>query len=207
MAKLTLDCFNKGISLLEEVFRDGKSISSSLKEIYWNCLKEFTEEQFKAAIESIISTHVYNFMPKPADIISAINGSSIDDAAIRAWGYVKKAIAEIGAYESVKFDDEAINYIIPIYFGGWIEICATENDKLVWVEKDFIKYYKSISKCGFKKIDHLPGICEHTNKLNNASLKGKEYLKLPVLVDTKEQIQKLINEKKQDIVNLATNKD
>ena len=166
MSKLTRKDFAQGIIMLAELFNKGKTPSKMLQDIYWDRLKKYTKEKFEIAIVNIIDHYSYNTMPKPNDIISAIEGKpeDIEALAIRQWEFVKKAIMDHGAYRSLSFDDPIINHIILRYFDGWESLCQTLMDELKWKEKDFIKYYIALKKVGVDSgIEYLPGISDRSN--------------------------------------------
>ena len=81
--------FAKKIVGLSEVFN--ASMSEMAIEIYFNTLSEYTIEQVGAAVSVILKNRVYNWMPKPAEIIEAIDGGK-NVKALSAWDDV---IAEI----------------------------------------------------------------------------------------------------------------
>jgi hypothetical protein len=96
----------------------GKAMSTTLTEIYWQALSEYS----LAAVHDAIHRHVTHpdtgqFMPKPADLVKLIMGGSADQAYL-AWSKVRRAIQTIGSYQSIVFDDANIHAVIHDMGGG-----------------------------------------------------------------------------------------
>lgn len=85
-----------------------------------------------------------------------------EDRSDVAWRVVRRCISSIGGYESVDFDDPAINAAIRD-IGGWVQLCDTPTSDLTWKEKDFKRAYGSVVLTGAGHGDYLPGIQERTN--------------------------------------------
>lgn len=169
--------FLQGLVILCEVFNDSKELSPAVESIYWEALKKYSKEQYDTAIKKIISTYVYNNIPKPAVIIKAIDGSIEEQGSI-AWTYVVQAIRDIGAYQSVIFDDPTINSVIQNFMGGWTALCQTLLEDLHWKEKDFVVNY---------------AICKNNPAFDKPEmLCGISMNQIPVLVKTKKEIFKAI---------------
>jgi len=119
----------------------GKDLPEAAIELYWQSLRHFSY----AAVEQALQAHRDNpdggqFMPKPADIIRLLTGSS-QDRALSAWTTVEKAIAAIGSYESVVFDDALIHAVLDD-MGGWITLCQTTTAQLKFSSIEFQKRYQ-----------------------------------------------------------------
>jgi len=177
MSELTEKDFISGITILSEMFNNGKSLSEPLQDIYWKALKKYSKEQYEIAIEKIISTYEYNNLPKPADIVKAIDGSIEQQGSI-AWMHVVGAIRNIGAYQSVIFDDPIINTVIQKFMGGWITLCQILEKDLHWKEKDFIGNYE---------------MCKNNPAFDTPKiLSGINMSRTPVLITTKNKTLKAI---------------
>lgn len=118
-----------------------KNLSKAVIDIYWQALARFTLADVKHALQ----THVNHpdggqFFPKPADIIRLLEGSGSDKAST-AWAKVEKAIARIGSYSSVVFDDSLIHAVIED-MGGWIKLCEKTAEKLSFNGLEFQKRYQ-----------------------------------------------------------------
>lgn len=171
------------IEVLEAVAEQyGKPLSDGLKELYWNALKGYDYE----AVTLALTRHIRNtdsgmFMPKIADIVKMLQGST-QDSAFAAWTKVDKAVRSVGTYDSVVFDDPIIHRVIND-MGGWMQLGQKQETDWPFVAKEFENRYR-----GFKSRNEvpeypkaLPGIFEAHN--------SKEGHKVapPVLIGNKEQ--------------------
>jgi hypothetical protein len=123
----------------------GKTLSDGLKELYWNGLKGYDF----AAVQSAFGRHIANpdtgmFMPKIADIVKMLQGSS-QDSAYAAWTRVDKAIRSVGTYATVIFDDPLIHRTISD-MGGWIAIGSKKESDWPFVAKEFETRYRGMKQ-------------------------------------------------------------
>lgn len=116
-----------------------KELSETILTIYWKVLKNLSIEDFRNAVNIVASSN--KFFPKPAELIAAVAPDS-EGMAIVAYDRVMDAMS-IGTYETICFDDPAINAAISS-MGGWIEFGKKENNE--WTRKDFYKAYQVHSK-------------------------------------------------------------
>ncbi|CAH6961843.1 putative Bacteriophage protein [Vibrio chagasii] len=119
-----------------------RELSQAVMEIWFDDLKSHDI----GSIEQAFQMHRRNpdngqYPPKPADIEKLIGGTS-DDRALIAWSKVKKAIGEIGAHNSLVFDDPLIHAVITD-MGDWVKICRTSDDEFPFVAKEFERRYRS----------------------------------------------------------------
>jgi hypothetical protein len=110
-----------------------------------------------ADIRGALSRHVGDadrgqFPPRPADVVRQIEGSTTGAAPL-AWGKVIKAVAQVGSWTTVVFDDAAIHAAIAD-LGGWPEICRCTNDELPFLQRRFESAYRSYRERG--KFDYPP---------------------------------------------------
>ena len=140
-----------------------KSVSKTLTSIYWQALQQFELEDVKQAFKAHINNpDCGRFFPKPADIVRFISGTG-ETRALLAWTKVAKAIANIGSYQSVIFDDPLIHNVLDD-MGGWINICSITEDKMPYRANEFQKRYMGyVNKppCHYSK--SLCGISERDN--------------------------------------------
>lgn len=121
-----------------------KTPSEGLTSMYYEALKNLSDDDFKRAVSTVISSKTFNKLPMPGELLSAVNGNP-EDAALLALEKVEKAIREIGAYDTVIFDDPVIHAVIEA-LEGWEKICHMPLDEWKWVRKDFIKLYQAIGR-------------------------------------------------------------
>ena len=117
-----------------------KPANEILIELYWRALEPFEFPLVKAAL----LVHLNNpdtgqFMPKPADVVRYLQGSS-QTQALKAWTKVAQAIRSVGGYTSVVFDDALIHAVIED-MGGWIALCQTLLKDFPFRAHEFAKRY------------------------------------------------------------------
>lgn len=130
--------FTKMLIDLGEVY--SKTISVTLTNFYWQSLKHLGLPALKRAIEAHIKNPDHGqYFPKPADFIRLIEGSK-EHRALKAWSKVRKAINQIGAYNTVVFDDALIHAVLQ-EMGGWINLCTTSIKEISFRANEFQKHY------------------------------------------------------------------
>lgn len=122
----------------------GRDLSADVVEIYWQALAAYD----LSAVRQALDRHVKNpdsgqFMPKPADIIRMLGGTT-QDAAMAAWAKVEKALRLVGGYTSITFDDPVIHAVIRD-MGGWIKLTETKVDDLPFRAKEFEARYRGFA--------------------------------------------------------------
>lgn len=127
-----------------------KEINDFALDLWWNALKQYD----LAAITQAFGRHVVNtesgkWLPKPADIIRMLQGST-QDAALIAWAKVDKAVRHKGCYVDVVFDDPLIHRVLHD-MGGWISLGQKNEDEWPFVAKEFENRYR-----GFRERSETP---------------------------------------------------
>jgi len=136
-----------------------KKLSQTLADIYWESLKQFTDEQCIKVFKELILTS--RFFPKPVDFIEILKGKEEHNATI-AWIEVLNAVKSVGNYQSVKFSDPVIHSVIQV-MGGWEKLASTmTSDEEKWKQKEFEKLYQVMERRG-KHPEYLPGTHEMEN--------------------------------------------
>lgn len=154
--------FIRGFTGLCELF--DKTVSDSLTDIYYESLKSMSDDEFKAAVNRIITTA--KFFPKPADFLETLR---IDESAQAIMAYEKAINAgqQYGAYRSVQFDDPAIHSTIEL-MGGWQKFCLSEDERK-WQQKEFEEIYQVMRRRG-EHPKYLPGQVEQVNALKGCEI-------------------------------------
>jgi len=117
----------------------------------------------------IVDPDVGQFMPKPADFVRYIEGNN-ETKALIAWGKVMRAIREVGAWESVTFDDAKIHAVI-LDMGGWIELCRKTIKELDFMAREFEKRYCAYQYRGDDNYpERLTGKKEQINSYQNGAV-------------------------------------
>lgn len=151
----------------------GKPMSDAVIGLWWEGLKAYDI----AAIEHAFASHVKNpdtgqFMPKIADVVKMIGGTT-NDRSLVAWAKVDKAVRQVGPYETVVFDDPLINRVLHD-MGGWMILAEKTDDDWPFVAKEFEQRYR-----GYAMRDEIPeypskliGMFEATNNKNGHKYDG-----------------------------------
>lgn len=132
----------------------GKQVSDIALSLWWNALKHFD----LPAIREALSAHVRNpdngqFMPKPADIIRLLGGTTTDSAML-AWSKVDKAVREVGTYRDIAFDDSIIHRVI-YDMGGWPIFGTKTEDEWPFVAREFQTRYRGYAITGVTEYPKL----------------------------------------------------
>ena len=106
------------------------------------------------AVADALNKHCVNpdngqFMPKPADIVKMLQGST-QDAGLVAWSKVDAAIRMRGTYVSVVFDDPIIHRVI-LEMGGWVQIGGKNETDMPFLKNEFVNRYR-----GYKMRNEVP---------------------------------------------------
>jgi hypothetical protein len=125
----------------------GKHQSPFAIGLWWGVLKDFELD----AIRDAISRHIRNpdtgqFMPKPADVVRMMQGSTLDAASV-AWSKVDKALRSIGTYSDVVFDDALIHRVIED-MGGWVFLGTKTEKEWPFFGNEFITRYRGYASRG-----------------------------------------------------------
>lgn len=132
--------FCRCLSVMADVY--SKPMSEGVITMWWKSLEGYEFQQVdRAFMAAVKNADGGQFMPKPADIIRLIDGSSNDRASI-AWGKVLEAASSVGAYQDVCFDDPVIHSAV-MDCGGWSSICRTEAESLSYTQHRFCECYRA----------------------------------------------------------------
>lgn len=145
-----------------------KTPNAPTLQLWWNLLKDFELNVVKKGFEAHLSNPDRGqYLPKPADILRQLEGSTLD-LALLAWSKVDHAVKTIGPYKDIVFDDPIIHAVIHD-MGGWIGLGDKTLDEWPFVGNEFHNRYK-----GYKnKIDLinypsvLTGIANKFNLVEN----------------------------------------
>jgi hypothetical protein len=125
----------------------GREVSASVTAIWWAALQGHDIE----AVEVAFQRHMMNpdtgqFMPKPADIVRMLAGTTQDSAMV-AWAKVDKAMRTVGTYQSVVFDDPLAMRVLQD-MGGWIALGTKDGDEWPFVANEFRTRYQGYKQRG-----------------------------------------------------------
>lgn len=162
----------------------GTKMQPSLLELWWDVLADFD----MPAIRRALTMHLRNpdtgqFMPKPADVIRMLGGTTLDAAQI-AWAKVHGAVRRVGSWMDVIFDDPLIHCVLGD-MGGWVLLCSTLEDEMPFKAREFENRYR-----GYARQQAAPqGVPSLTGRINAQNLaEGHlEHLVAPMLVGDPER--------------------
>ncbi len=138
--------------------------SDFVGQVWWGAMKVFE----LAAVRDALGRHAANpdagqFLPKPADVVKMLEGST-QDAALLAWHKVDKAVREVGTYASVAFDDALIHRVV-FEMGGWVSLGTKDESEWPFLRNEFVNRYRGYR--GRSQVPEYPplliGIAETTN--------------------------------------------
>lgn len=154
--------FHEGIEGVYSFYN--RELSRFALDVWWNAMKPFD----LAVVIDAFNRHLMNpdngqFLPKPADLVKLLGGST-QDRALVAWAKVDKALRRIGTYESVVFDDPIIHRVLHD-MGGWVPLGQKTEDEWPFIAKEFENRYRGFSSRGetpsYPKV--LAGIAQSYN--------------------------------------------
>ncbi|MBN2700823.1 MAG: hypothetical protein JXR29_05170 [Methylothermaceae bacterium] len=144
----------------------GKVLSEFALSVWWQAMRPFD----LSAVREALSRHVVNpdtgqYLPKPADAIRMLGGSTADSALL-AWSKVNKAMRCVGPHQSVAFDDCLIHRVIED-MGGWIALGRKTEHEWPFVANEFQTRYRgyAMRSARPKYPPHLAGIAESANRI------------------------------------------
>lgn len=141
----------------------GHKLSDMQGALWFDSLARYSLDQVQAAFKR----HVTNpesgrFMPKPADLILAIDGLPGDRAEL-AWSRVAAAIDCYGPTSSVRFEDGVAASVVRD-MGGWIKVARTTTKDMPFLQREFCRRYSALYAIGgLQPPDTLPGVYEIDN--------------------------------------------
>lgn len=138
-------------------------MSDEVAMLHFGALQDYSlEDVRKGFFAAMRNPDSGQFMPRPADVIRELSGSS-DTRAASAWSKVFEAICRIGHMPSVAFDDAIIHAVITD-MGGWVKLALVGNDELPFRERDFLRIYRGyIGRSLGDYPRYLPGMAEAEN--------------------------------------------
>lgn len=164
----------------------GKDLSKFAVAVWLQACETLDVEQVTKALSAhLMDPERGQFMPKPADIVRQIQGTSTDRSLI-AWGKVMDACQRVGAYTSVCFDDGIIHAAIED-MGGWVKLCRSKTDELGYIQKRFCDSYKAYATRGDTS---YPALLIGEHDIGNA-VKGYAPF-APVLIGNPEKAQRVL---------------
>lgn len=158
-------------------FRDGvagvysfysKEVSGFALDVWWTALKIYD----LAAIKDAFNRHLMNpdsgqFLPRPADIVRMLSGST-QDAALRAWATVDKTVRAVGTWEDVMFVDDPLIHRVLTEMGGWSVLGAKTDAEWPHVAREFENRYRGYRMRSEQP--EYPAVLRGTYNITNTSM-------------------------------------
>lgn len=117
-------------------------MSDEVAMLHFGALQDYSlEDVRKGFFAALRNPDSGQFMPRPADVIRELSGSSDTRAAV-AWAKVRHAIERVGHMPSVVFDDAVIHAVVAD-MGGWAQLSTITYDELPFRERDFLRFYRA----------------------------------------------------------------
>lgn len=117
-------------------------MSDEVAMLHFGALQDYSlEDVRKGFFAALRNPDSGQFMPRPADVIRELSGSS-ETRASAAWAKVRHAIERVGHMPSVVFDDAVIHAVVAD-MGGWVQLSLVTYDELPFRERDFLRFYRS----------------------------------------------------------------
>lgn len=136
--------FLKMLGVIYDAYR--VDLSKGVAEFWWNCLLPYDIEAIRSALSRYAVLPEGQFLPKPADVVRMLSGST-QDVALLAWTKVDKAVRKVGPWESVVFDDPLIMRVLSD-MGGWTFLGSKGDDDWPFVAKEFEARYRGYASRG-----------------------------------------------------------
>lgn len=130
-----------GLLFMETAEGIGIKVSESRVRVYASDLSDL---QARDVIEAMRRARKEGsgFFPSIAEVRRGIVASP-DDAALLAWNSLERSASDIGAWESVTFNDAATAEALEQTFGTWPEFCQMEiGPELALKRQQFLAAYR-----------------------------------------------------------------
>lgn len=126
----------------------GRQMPKEQADAYRVALGDLTRSELECGVLGAIRNYKFAGFP-PVAVIREHAGAVIndDEAALRAWSEVLKAMRTIGGYQSVRWSHAAIAAAIADVADSWAGLCETPSAELhSYVRPRFIASYKAAAK-------------------------------------------------------------
>lgn len=164
----------------------GKPMSKEMLEAWFLMVGDLDAADLRRAVVVTMRDYQFAGFP-PVGLVRKNAGASQgslqpSDRATVAWSAIKSAIATVGGYRSVQFDDPLVTASIRA-LGGWARFCDCEaGEKFdVWLRKEFEATYRTLMATGIdaEQAAPLAGIIEADRSAHGYGLEAG----VPLLTD------------------------
>lgn len=154
--------FTNALSAVYSLYR--AELSDATLDLWWAALRQFEIKEVRVALTRCLTNpDSGQFMPKPADVVRELGGTT-GDASMLAWAKVVGGFKQHGTHESVAFDDLIIHRVL-VDMGGWYWFGQQKTDDMPFIEKRFRDAYRAWRRKGElgDAPPHLAGMIEQVN--------------------------------------------
>lgn len=123
--------FKNYMTLMGEIFN--KEITDILKNIYWEILKPYSDDQCISAFKKIIKNST--FFPRPNDFTKILEKPALNSSD--AWALVMNSLSS-----GIEPENPMISKTISA-LGGWDYLSTLSYDDLYWQEKRFKEHFEN----------------------------------------------------------------
>lgn len=164
-----------------------KGFSDFAGRVWWEAAKPFDLKAVSDALNRhCVNPDVGQFMPKPADVVRMLQGST-QDSALAAWSKLDRAVREVGTYRSVVFEDALIHRIV-LEMGGWVSLGAKDEKEWPFIRNEFVNRYRGYR--GRSEIPEYPPVLIGLAEANNR--KGGFEIEAPILIGNPDLAQRVL---------------
>ena len=187
--------FAELIAGLAQTFLTDVSITDI--ENYWLFLRGYSLADMELAIVNFCTSPEGNrFMPKPGELIAALEGNATQQAQ-QAWTKIINAIRHVGGDATVIFDDPLIHSVLHD-MGGWIRLCGMYSKDEPFKQREFESRYVAYRRNPPKEYPRkLIGRMDAGN-----ALLGYSVNKVPILIG-EEKKASMVYQKGQEAAKLS----
>lgn len=135
---LSAETFARGIQLMNSVCTKQIETDDTMN-VYYMSLSDLEDSVYLESIMSLIKTKENTISPfSPAEIINkAKEIKNLKIKNLKIFDRLKLDAIKYGSYNKPKYKKEIEEALESI--GGWGKFCNTEEDKLFYLEKEFLK--------------------------------------------------------------------
>lgn len=121
-----------------------KKLNPAVAEIYFDDLRQWPlQEVLQALSDHRKDPERGRWFPKVADVVHKLQGTK-RDAGVVAWA----AVLPLLKNSRTAMSADPITERVVQDLGGWTRLAMTDQDKLTWVQKEFVERYEIYSQHG-----------------------------------------------------------
>jgi hypothetical protein len=152
----TQDVFDAGQRMLQNAFPRTAKLTADQRRTWYEMLSDLTDQQYTMAVAELIRSG--DDWPTISKLRAAAMPAGLDyeTRAEVAWAALRPAVASVGGYRSVQFDDPVINATVRALWGSWRLLCETTTEDLTRSKLAFLRTYARLSEAGVSHLQAAP---------------------------------------------------